>query len=175
MSSSHPRIYILDLTFSVFSVLENTATNKTVTLTSDTLFDLLMLKLTNVYKKKTTIESKGPRFEIGDFIVKLGSVTVGGVFKGILVEVEYCPCVVPNNCWGILQEFMQVGFCFKYLNVVTSSSYRISMFQGFLGSCVSNNPPQHIASKGSDTYSAVDTIHQYLQHFNIFRKTAGVR
>ena len=109
MSSSHPRIYILDLTFSVFSVLENTATNKTVTLTSDTLFDLLMLKLTNVYKKKTTIESKGPRFEIGDFIVKLGSVTVGGVFKGILVEVEYCPCVVPNNCWGILQEFMQVG------------------------------------------------------------------
>ena len=109
MSSSHHRIYILDLTFSVFSVLENTATNKTVTLTSDTLFDLLMLKLTNVYKKKTTIESKGPRFEIGDFIVKLGSVTVGGVFKGILVEVEYCPCVVPNNCWGILQEFMQVG------------------------------------------------------------------
>ena len=109
MSSSNPRIYILDLTFSVFSVLENTATNKTVTLTSDTLFDLLMLKLTNVYKKKTTIESKGPRFEIGDFIVKLGSVTVGGVFKGILVEVEYCPCVVPNNCWGILQEFMQVG------------------------------------------------------------------
>ena len=68
------------------------------------------------------------RFEIKDFLVKLGSVTVGGVFKGILVEVEYCPgiifgsyrlqpfsqveyCpgVVPNNCWGILLEFMQVG------------------------------------------------------------------
>lgn len=28
------------------------------------------------------------RFEIKDFLVKLGSVTVGGVFKGILVEVE---------------------------------------------------------------------------------------
>ena len=41
--------------------------------------------------------------------MKLGSVTVGGVFKGILVEVEYCPGVVPNNCWGILLEFMQVG------------------------------------------------------------------
>ena len=110
----------------MFSVLENTATNKTVTLTSDTLFDLLMLKLTNVYKKKTTIESKGPRFEIGDFIVKLGSVTVGGVFKGILVEVEYCPCVVPNNCWGILQEFMQVAWTiwiqYLALNVVKSLS-----------------------------------------------------
>ena len=64
---------------SVFSILESG--NKTVTLTSDTLFDLLMLKLTNVYKKKQTIESRGPRFEIGDFIVKLGSVTVGSVFK----------------------------------------------------------------------------------------------
>ena len=90
----------------VFSILE--ANGKTVTLTSDTLFDLLMLKLTNVYKKKTTVESRGPRcrekfgalaslnfstnsfgrFEIKDFLVKLGSVTVGGVFKGILVEVE---------------------------------------------------------------------------------------
>jgi len=136
---------------SVFSVLE--CGNKTVTLTSDTLFDLLMLKLTNVYKKKTTIESKGPRFEIGDFIVKLGSVTVGGVFKGILVEVEYCPSVVPNTCWGVLQEFMQ----------------------GFLGSCVGSTAPQHILNKGSETYTPVDTIHQYLQHFNIFRKTAGVR
>ena len=24
-------------------------------------------------------------------------------------QVEYCPGVVPNNCWGILLEFMQVG------------------------------------------------------------------
>ena len=50
----------------VFSILE--ANGKTVTLTSDTLFDLLMLKLTNVYKKKTTVESRGPRwrnFELG--------------------------------------------------------------------------------------------------------------
>jgi len=135
----------------VFSVLE--CNNKTVTLTSDTLFDLLMLKLTNVYKKKTTIESKGPRFEIRDFLVKLGSVTVGGVFKGVLVEVEYCPCVVPNNCWGILQEFMQ----------------------GFLGSCVSSTPPQYISNKGTETFTPSDTVQQYLEHFNIFRKTAGVR
>ena len=63
----------------MFSILESG--NKTVTLTSDTLFDLLMLKLTNVYKKKQTIESRGPRFEIGKFIIKLSSVTVGSVFK----------------------------------------------------------------------------------------------
>lgn len=136
---------------SVFSVLESN--NKSVTLTADNLFDLLMLKLTNVYKKKTTIESKGPRFEIKDFLVKLGSVTVGGVFKGILVEVEYCPGVVPNNCWGILAEFMQ----------------------GLLGSCVPSSPPPYISKKGSETYTASDTVQQYLDHFNQFRKTAGVR
>ena len=97
--------------------------------------------------------NKGPRFEIGDFLVKLGSVTVGGVFKGVLVEVEYCPCVIVNNCWGILQEFMQ----------------------GFLGSCVNNIPPQYFNNKGGETFTPVDTIQQYLEHFNIFRKTAGVR
>ena len=74
-------------------------------------------------------------------------------FQGILVEVEYCPCVVANNCWGILQEFMQ----------------------GFLGSCVPNTAPTQIINKGSETWSPVDTIQQYLTHFNIFRKTAGVR
>jgi len=136
----------------VFSVLES-ANNKTVSLTADTLFDLLMLKLTNVYKKKTTLESKGPRFHIKDFLVKLGSVTVSGVFKGILVEVEYCPGVVPNSCWGLLQEFLT----------------------GLLGSCVPPSPPQYISKKGGETYTPSDTIHQYLEHFNQLRKVASVR
>ena len=66
---------------------------------------------------------------------------------------EYCPCVIVNNCWGILQEFMQE----------------------FLGSCVNNIPPQYFNNKGGETFTPVDTIQQYLEHFNIFRKTAGVR
>ena len=63
----------------VFSVLENAS--KTVVFTSDTLFDLLLLKLTNVYSKKFKIESKGARFEIGDFLVKLGIVSAAGSVK----------------------------------------------------------------------------------------------
>jgi len=61
-----------------------------VPLIADGLFDLLMLKMTNIYasKKQTKIESKGPRFEIGDFCVKLGSVTISQNFKGVLVEVS---------------------------------------------------------------------------------------
>jgi mediator of RNA polymerase II transcription subunit 20 len=77
---------------SVFSILESG--NKTIPLVADGLFDLLMNKMTSIYtsKKQTKIESKGPRFEIGDFCVKLGSVTMSQNFKGVLVEVSGCAC-----------------------------------------------------------------------------------
>jgi len=62
---------------------------KTVSLVADNLFDLLVAKMGHVYSsKKIKIESKGPRFELGDFVVKLGSVLMSQNFKGILVEVS---------------------------------------------------------------------------------------
>ncbi len=130
----------------MFSVLENP--ERRITFTSDTLFDLLLLKLSNVYSKKLRIEAKGPRFEIGDFLVKLGLVSVAGSCKGILVEVEYLPCQVISSCWGLVTEFMQ----------------------GFLGSVVSNQVPPYLKPKLNDNYTPVDTIHQYLEHFNVLRK-----
>lgn len=61
---------------------------KVVHLVADNLFDLLVTKLAPTYTpKKIKIESKGPRFELGDFVVKLGSVLMSQNFKGILVEV----------------------------------------------------------------------------------------
>ena len=133
----------------VFSILEHS--ERRITFTSDTLFDLLLLKLSNIYSKKLRIESKGPRFEIGDFLVKLGVVSVGSSFKGILVEVEYLPCQVVQSCWGLMIEFMQ----------------------GFLGSVVTNQVPPYLKSKFNDKYSPVDTIHQYLEQFNILRKAGN--
>lgn len=73
---------------SVFAVLEGGA--KQPVLVADTLLDALLPKLAMLYtsnKKQTRIESKGNRYEMGDFVVKLGSVTMSGSFKGILVEV----------------------------------------------------------------------------------------
>jgi len=58
----------------------------------------------------------GPRFEIKDFLVKLGSVTIGGTVKGILVEVDYLPGIIPGTCWGLLAEFMQVNLCRNFKN-----------------------------------------------------------
>lgn len=59
-------------------------------LMADSQFDMLMSKMSGLYtpKKSTKIESKGPRYEVQDFIIKLGSVSIGPSFRGILVEVS---------------------------------------------------------------------------------------
>ncbi|KDR23171.1 Mediator of RNA polymerase II transcription subunit 20, partial [Zootermopsis nevadensis] len=138
---------------SVFSILESG--NKTIPLVADGLFDFLMNKMTSIYtsKKQTKIEAKGPRFEIGDFCVKLGSVTMTQNFKGVLVEVEYRPCVVPASCWELMREFLQ----------------------GFLGSSVQSTPPQYLQNRMNEVYQPIDTIHQYLEQFGAYRKATGVR
>lgn len=66
-------------------------------LVSDLLFELLMAKLTSTkagrdafyqQRKGFKIESRGQRYELGDFIIKIGSVSLVSNFKGILVEVR---------------------------------------------------------------------------------------
>ncbi|KAF7993869.1 hypothetical protein HCN44_011138 [Aphidius gifuensis] len=137
---------------SVFALLESGT--KVVPLIADGLFDLMMIKFATMYtsKKQTKIESKGPRFEIGDFCVKLGSVTMSQNFKGVLVEVEYRPCVVPGEAWNLIKEFLQ----------------------GFIGSAVANQPPPYLQNRMNDIYQPMDTIHQYLDHFGQYRKATGV-
>lgn len=127
---------------------------KTIPLATDGLFDLLMMKMSSYYtsKKQTKAESKGPRYEIGDFCVKLGTVTVSSNFKGILMEIEYRPCVVPAMCWDLMKEFLQ----------------------GFLGLSAPTNPPAYLQNRMQEVYSPIDTIHQYLEHFTMFRKSPGI-
>jgi len=74
---------------SCYSVLDTGTT-----LVADILFEVLITKLThsknNFYsqRKGFKIESKGPRFQLSDFIIKIGSVSMASNFKGILVEVS---------------------------------------------------------------------------------------
>ena len=60
-------------------------------LVADNLLDALMVKLKAFYapRKNAKVESKGQKYEYGDFIIKIGSVILGQntSFKGILVEV----------------------------------------------------------------------------------------
>ena len=62
-----------------------------ICLVADSLFDLLMQKLKGFYapRKNARVESKGQKYELGDFSIKIGSATLGQSqgFKGVLVEV----------------------------------------------------------------------------------------
>ena len=82
---------------SVFALLESPG-KPTMAMVADPLFDLLMLKMVNFYQKKQNnkMEVRGPRFEAGDFLVKLGLVTLATTFKGVLVEVIF-PLFYPTN------------------------------------------------------------------------------
>ncbi|XP_064588953.1 mediator of RNA polymerase II transcription subunit 20 [Zonotrichia leucophrys gambelii] len=128
-------------------------------LVADANFDTLMVKLKGFFQnaKANKIESRGTRYQYCDFLVKLGTVTMGPSARGISVEVEYCPCVIANDCWNLLMEFMQ----------------------SFMGS---HTPgiPSVFGSKHDSAYSPGDTMVQYMELFNKIRKqqqvpVAGIR
>lgn len=69
---------------------------------------------------------------------------------GLLPQVEYCPCVVPGDCWNLMKEFMQ----------------------SFLGPSVPELPSV-FAAKPEGLFAptdCIDTMTQYLELFNKLRK-----
>lgn len=142
-------------------------------LKADSNFDVLMVKLKSHFQnaKGHKVECRGSRYRYCDFLIKVGTVTMsssargisvevrrrwgrglrGGVHSGLLfLQVEYCPCVVPGDCWNLVKEFMQ----------------------SFLGSSVPELPSV-FASKPEGLFAradAIDTMTQYLEVFNKLRK-----
>ncbi|KAL7985293.1 hypothetical protein Chor_003863 [Crotalus horridus] len=128
-------------------------------LIADTNFDILMVKLKGFFQnaKGNKIESRGTRYQYCDFLVKVGTVTMGPSARGISVEVEYCPCVVATDCWNLVMEFMQ----------------------SFMGNHAPGIPSV-FSNKHDSIYSPADTIVQYMELFNKIRKqqqvpVAGIR
>ena len=60
--------------------------------------------------------------------------------------------MVATDCWDLIKEFVK----------------------GFAGS-ITDNPTNHLSSKMDGVYGPADTVLQYLEHFNNFRKTATPR
>ncbi|XP_039620740.1 mediator of RNA polymerase II transcription subunit 20 isoform X1 [Polypterus senegalus] len=118
-------------------------------LVADPNFDVLMVKLKSYFQnaKGNKVESRGARYQYCDFLVKLGTITMGSSARGISVEVEYCPCIVANDCWNLMMEFMQ----------------------SFLSSHVPGAPAV-FGVKPDGIYSPSDTMVQYLELFNKVRK-----
>ncbi|XP_013861797.1 mediator of RNA polymerase II transcription subunit 20 [Austrofundulus limnaeus] len=121
-------------------------------LTADANFDVLMVKLKSHFQnaKGHKVECRGSRYRYCDFLIKVGTVAMSSSVRGISVEVEYCPCVVPGDCWNLMKEFMQ--------------------------SFLSNNVPELptvFAAKPEGVFApadCVDTMTQYLELFNKLRK-----
>ena len=121
-------------------------------LVAENSLDNLMNNISTFYqaKKSSKMDCKGPKYTMGDFTVKVGSVSMGSSFRGILIEVEYEPCVVPSQCWDLMKEFMG----------------------GFMKA--PRDPHPFLQSRMNDLFSPVDTIQQYNDHFNSFRKQTGL-
>lgn len=121
-------------------------------LIADANFDVLMVKLKSHFQnaKGHKVESRGSRYRYCDFLIKVGTVTMSSSARGISVEVEYCPCVVPGDSWNLMKEFMQ----------------------SFLGPSVPELPSV-FAAKPEGLFApadCVDTMTQYLELFNKLRK-----
>lgn len=95
-------------------------------------------------KKSQKIESSGMRFELceADFSIRIGQVLQEHSLRGITIEIEYAPCLVPASCWDIISQVA--------LNFL---------------------PPNQIPPVPQvDLFQPVDTIKQYQQIFNTLRK-----
>lgn len=81
-------------------------------------------------------------------------------FKGILIECDYRPCLIPAICWELIKEFLQ-GFLGSHAPCSIPAYFSQTIPQA-----VSNQHFQRI----NEIYQPIDTIQQYLDHFNNYRK-----
>ncbi|EGC38520.1 hypothetical protein DICPUDRAFT_86511 [Dictyostelium purpureum] len=69
-----------------------------------------ILEKTNSYRKRQTTDILGSKYELGDFIIRIGPIVARTEVRGILVEVEYIACsspvTSPFNCTKLLSEFI---------------------------------------------------------------------
>jgi len=141
----------------IFSLADSPATsgpsNSGTVLVADANFDALMNKLKTLFAKKPNkIESRGLRFEWNDFLVKVGIVSIGPNVKGILLEVEFLPCVVLNDCRELMRE----------------------VIGGLLGFSQDQIAAPPTPTKANDVFQPKDKIKLYHDNFTVFRKQVGV-
>lgn len=91
----------------------------------------------------------GPEYTLHDFIIRAGNATMGVVSKGVIIEVEYAASCVANQCGPFLQEFVNTFFPDR-----------------------TNERPVILQKTQPEPYSALDTLHQYLEIFQSMRKRA---
>ena len=97
-----------------------------------------------VCKKPQRIECCGKKFDLceSDFVIRVGAVSQDILVRGITIEIEYTPCITPQDCWDILS---QVACNFVSISLIPA-------------------PPR------CEIFKPSDMIKQYQQVFNTLRK-----
>ncbi|KYQ89853.1 putative mediator complex subunit 20 [Tieghemostelium lacteum] len=69
-----------------------------------------ILEKTDSFRKRQVTEINGSKYELGDFIIRIGPIFFRTETKGIAIEVEYTPCsktsTSPFSCTKLLSEFI---------------------------------------------------------------------
>mmetsp|Transcript_15283 Transcript_15283/g.45783 ORF Transcript_15283/g.45783 Transcript_15283/m.45783 type:complete len:272 (+) Transcript_15283:52-867(+) len=67
-----------------------------------------ILTIGQAFAESLIVQIKGQIFQVGDFRVRIGQaiLTKTALRAGTLIEVEYCPCLIPAHGQPILMEFI---------------------------------------------------------------------
>lgn len=109
--------------------------------------------------------------------MKIGAVSINKSVRGLLVECEYLPCFVASQCWELIRELLEPllgGFSTSNYKVFFKSSQQFFDFSTnwlmcFTGVSI-NQPNPYLAPRMNELYTPVDTIQQYMDHFNALRR-----
>jgi len=112
-----------------------------------------ILERIKMYTLRQTLTVTGIKYKIGDFILKVGSIMMINSTRGLVIELEYLPSIVPNSCLEIFQEFFD-GLLPQEKITVSSINYAVE-----------------IAPPIPETYSLTHATHQYVHIFKNILKS----
>eukprot|EP00795_Rhopilema_esculentum_P003418 gene3418-1783_t len=133
-----------------FAALENDTC-----VVADQGMDSLVTKLKAFYvpRKSGKTEAKGINYDFGDFKIKLGNISQGNNFKGIIIEFEYCACFDIHQSWNLLLEMATSFVDEKQCQVLPA--------------------PKAVIDSKSRQYSVADKMLQYVELFKFGKKTTS--
>lgn len=118
----------------------------------------IILEKTNLYQTRQTISIKGFQYELGDFSIRLGNLSLSAHARAVVVEVEYRPCLQTNKCMRLISEF--VGAVLGPLEQAPAQ---------FLASIIRDDIDWASVGLSTTTYSARHTAYQYVLLFKLMR------
>ncbi|KAK6341205.1 hypothetical protein TWF696_008291 [Orbilia brochopaga] len=82
--------------------------DKTIVTLDDAFEQILTAKLQGgLWGMRQTLKAEGETFTLEDFRIRIAMLSQGTVIKGVLVEVEYLPCMYLEQGEGVIRDFIE--------------------------------------------------------------------